>query len=138
MNDENESQKPSTLEGYDQQASQPQSQTAEQHSTESTQTSVPQAQQINTAQNYSAQSNTEDNLPQKKPLSRSMVRFLRFLVIGSGLFGVFIVGLGISFSACFTIKGPPPPECAPISFVSLILMPGASLLFLIPLAKKIK
>jgi len=77
-------------------------------------------------------------LPEERSRSRGMTNFLRFLVIGGGLFIVFIIGLGISFSACFTIKGPPPPECGPVSFVSLILMPGGALLFLIPLAKKIK
>lgn len=70
--------------------------------------------------------------------SRILVRILRFMVIAGGLIVVFILGLGISFSACFTIKGPPPPECGPVSFVSLILMPGASLFFLIPLSRKIK
>lgn len=70
--------------------------------------------------------------------SKFLVSFLRFLVIGGGLFIVLVIGLGISFSACFTIKGPPPPQCGPVSFVSLILMPGASLFFLVPLAKKIK
>ena len=72
------------------------------------------------------------------PRNKGLVTFLRVLVIGGGLFIVFVIGLGISFSACFTIKGPPPPECGPVSFVSLILMPGAALFFLIPLAKKIK
>lgn len=73
-----------------------------------------------------------------KSRSKRLVSVLRFLVVGGGLFIVFVIGLGISFSACFTIKGPPPPECGPVSFASLILMPGASLLFLIPLSKKIK
>jgi hypothetical protein len=77
-------------------------------------------------------------IPEVRSRSGRMTKFLRFLVIGGGLFIVFIIGLGISFSACFTIKGPPPPECGPVSFVSLILMPGGSLFFLIPLAKKIK
>lgn len=76
--------------------------------------------------------------PEERSRSRGLTNFLRFLVIGGGLFIVFIIGLGISFSACFTIKGPPPPECGPVSFVSLILMPGGALFFLIPLAKKIK
>lgn len=75
---------------------------------------------------------------QKKPMGRKLAIFLKFLIIGGGLFVVFIIGLGISFSACFTIKGPPPPECAPVSLVSLVLMPGASLFILIPLARKIK
>jgi hypothetical protein len=77
-------------------------------------------------------------IPEERSRSRGMTNFLRFLVIGGGLFIVFIIGLGISFSACFTIKGPPPPVCGPVSFVSLILMPGGALFFLIPLAKKIK
>lgn len=82
----------------------------------------------------------QENLPidQKKPRSKNLVAILRFLVVGGGLFIVFIIGLGISFSACFTIKGPPPPQCGPVSLVSLVLMPGASLLFLIPIARKIK
>ena len=78
------------------------------------------------------------NSAQKKPLNKGVVIFLRFLIIAGGLFVFFVIGLGITFSACFTIKGPPPPHCGPLSFVSLILMPGSSLLFLIPLARKIK
>lgn len=86
-----------------------------------------------------AQSPQEDiGVPQKKPMSRGLVKFLRFLVIAGGLFAVIVIGLGVSFSACFTIKGPPPPECGPVSFVSLILLPAGSLFFLIPLARKIK
>lgn len=90
--------------------------------------------------NQSEVERPQENLviPQKKPRNKNLVAFLRFLVVAGGLFIVVVIGLGISFSACFTIKGPPPPECGPVSFVSLILMPGASLLFLIPLAKKIK
>jgi hypothetical protein len=88
-------------------------------------------QQIDTAPNL-------QTVPEERSRSRGMINFLRMLVIGGGLFIVFIIGLGISFSACFTIKGPPPPECGPVSFVSLILMPGGALFFLIPLAKKIK
>ncbi len=81
---------------------------------------------------------TPQAVPEEKPLSKAMVSFLRFLVVVGGLFATFVVGLGVSFSACFTIKGPTPPECGPISFVSLILMPGGALFFLIPAAKKIK
>lgn len=81
---------------------------------------------------------TLQTVPEERSRSSGMTNFLRFLVIGGGLFIVFIIGLGISFSACFTIKGPPPPECGPVSFVTLILMPGGALFFLIPLAKKIK
>jgi hypothetical protein len=81
---------------------------------------------------------TRQAAPEESSRSIGMTKFLRFLVIGGGLFIVFIIGLGISFSACFTIKGPPPPECGPVSFVSLILLPGGALFFLIPLAKKIK
>lgn len=78
------------------------------------------------------------NAPEDKSRTRGMTKFLRFLVVSGGMFIVFVIGLGISFSACFTIKGPAPPECGPISFVSLILMPGGALFFLIPLSKKIK
>ncbi len=75
---------------------------------------------------------------QKKPRNKFLISFLRFMIVGGGLFVVFVIGLGITFSACFTIKGPPPPECGPVSFVSLFVMPAASLFFLIPLSKKIK
>lgn len=78
------------------------------------------------------------SIDQKKPRSKNLINLFRFLLVGGGLFIVFVVGLGISFSACFTMKGPPPPECGPVSFVSLIVMPAASLLFLVPIAKKIK
>ncbi len=88
-------------------------------------------------QDISPQENTPTALD-SPPRSKTLVYFLRFVIIGGGLFIVFVIGLGISFSACFTIKGPPPPECGPVSFVTLVLMPGASLLFLIPWAKKIK
>ncbi len=76
--------------------------------------------------------------PESKSLSKGLATFLRFLVVAGGVFIVFVIGLGISFSACFTIKGPPPPECGPVSLVGLILLPGGSLFFLIPIARKIK
>lgn len=88
--------------------------------------------------NRPAQNDTQPPQNNYRPRSKGMVTFLRFLVIGGGFFSVFVIGLGVSFSACFTIKGPPPPECGPVSFVTLVLMPGASLFFFIPLAKKIK
>lgn len=119
-------------------ASQSQNQTNLQNNSESVQNATPQKQQIDTEQSQSIRASTKDNYNDKKPRSKLLVNFLRFLVVGGGVFMVFIIGLGLSFSACFTIKGPTPPECGPVSFVSLLLMPGASLFFLIPLAKKIK
>ena len=104
----------------------------------------PQPQQEEASQNQPLGTQQQANTgppqagPATKPLSRGVVIFLRFLVIGGGMFIVFIIGLGVTFSACFTIKGHPPPQCGPVSFVSLILMPGGVLFFLIPLAKKIK
>jgi hypothetical protein len=99
---------------------------------------VPQQKQLLETEQQTDTTPGSQNIPEVKPRSSGMVKFLRFLVIGGGLFIVFVIGLGVSFSACFTIKGPPPPHCGPVSFVSLILMPGGALFFLIPLAKKIK
>lgn len=99
---------------------------------------APSQKQLTETEQQTETTPSPQTIPEVRSRSRGMVKFLRFLVIGGGLFIVFIIGLGISFSACFTIKGPPPPECGPVSFVSLILVPGGSLFFLIPLAKKIK